>query len=39
MDATQELNELERREEGPIQNRFVHLDGVTWADYLRGITS
>jgi len=35
MHATQELNEFERREEGRIQDHFVHLDGVTWADYLR----
>lgn len=35
MYAPQELNELERREEGQSQDHFVHLDDVTWADYLR----
>jgi Uma2 family endonuclease len=27
--------QIENRHEGPTEDHFVHLDGVTWADYLR----
>jgi Uma2 family endonuclease len=33
--APQPLESLESRDEGQTEDHFVHLDGVTWADYLR----